>query len=93
MPPPYTHTRKHKRPQEEEEVDELALLWDEELATMDPDALPRRLITDFSVYNAEVRAAAGPAACCLALVFAVVQPLACALLGQPPCACAAGCDL
>ncbi len=36
-------------------MDELALLWDEELAVMDPDSLPRRLITDFSVYNAEVR--------------------------------------
>lgn len=36
-------------------MDELALLWDEELAQLDPDALPRRLITDFSVYNAEVR--------------------------------------
>jgi hypothetical protein len=35
-------------------VDELALLWDEELAQLDPDALPRRLITDFAVYNAEV---------------------------------------
>lgn len=40
---------------EDEEVDELALLWDEELAVMDPEDLPRRLITDFSVYNAEVR--------------------------------------
>jgi hypothetical protein len=35
-------------------MDELALLWDEDLAMLDPDALPRRLITDFSVYNAEV---------------------------------------
>jgi hypothetical protein len=40
-------------------MDELALLWDEELAMMDPDALPRRLITDFSVYNAEVRRRVG----------------------------------
>ncbi|KAI8469978.1 MAG: hypothetical protein J3K34DRAFT_268835 [Monoraphidium minutum] len=40
---------------EEDEEDELALLWDEELAQLDPDALPRRLVTDFSVYNAEVR--------------------------------------
>ena len=41
--------------QVDEEMDELALLWDEDLAMMDPDALPRRLITDFSIYNAEVR--------------------------------------
>ena len=41
-------------------MDELALLWDEELAQLDPDGLPRRLITDFSVYNSEVRGA-GPA--------------------------------
>jgi hypothetical protein len=40
-------------------MDELALLWDEELAMMDPDALPRRLITDFSVYNAEVGVGGG----------------------------------
>lgn len=36
-----------------EETDEL-LLWDEELADCDPEYLPKRLITDFSIYNAEV---------------------------------------
>lgn len=41
-------------PQVEDEEDELALLWDEELAMLDPDSLPRRLVTDFSIYNAEV---------------------------------------
>jgi hypothetical protein len=38
---------------EGEEMDEL-LLFDEELADLDPEDLPRRLMTDFSVYNAEV---------------------------------------
>lgn len=38
-----------------EETDEL-LLWDEELADIDPELLPKRLLTDFSIYNAEVRA-------------------------------------
>jgi hypothetical protein len=44
-----------------EETDEL-LLWDEEMADVDPECLPKRLITDFSIYNGEVRdakAAAG----------------------------------
>jgi DNA (cytosine-5)-methyltransferase 1 len=37
---------------EDEEADELALFWDEELAELaDPDALPRRVLTDFSFYN------------------------------------------
>jgi hypothetical protein len=38
-----------------EETDEL-LLWDEEMADVDPECLPKRLITDFSIYNGEVRA-------------------------------------
>jgi hypothetical protein len=38
---------------EEEETDEL-LLYDEECAELDPAYLPRRLLTDFSIYNAEV---------------------------------------
>ena len=37
---------------EEEEMDEL-LLYDEELAELDPEHLPRRLLTDFSIYNAD----------------------------------------
>eukprot|EP00887_Chlorella_sp_A99_P005231 scaffold1.g5231.t1 len=37
---------------EEEETDEL-LLADEEMADVDPEYLPRRLLTDFAVYNAE----------------------------------------
>ena len=37
---------------EEEETDEL-LLYDEELAECDPECLPRRLLTDFSIYNAD----------------------------------------
>lgn len=41
-------------PADVEETDEL-LLWDEEMADVDPELLPRRLITDFSIYNAEVR--------------------------------------
>ena len=49
-------------------MDELALLWDEELAQLDPDALPRRLVTDFSVYNAEVGAEACVAATADALL-------------------------
>lgn len=36
-----------------EETDEL-LLWDDELADCDPEYLPKRLLTDFSIYNAEV---------------------------------------
>ena len=39
---------------EEEETDEL-LLFDEDCADLDPEYLPRRLLTDFSIYNAEVR--------------------------------------
>ena len=38
---------------EEEEADEL-LLWDEEMAWMDPEDLPKQLLDDFSIYNAEV---------------------------------------
>ncbi|PSC75867.1 DNA (cytosine-5)-methyltransferase 1-like [Micractinium conductrix] len=37
---------------EEEETDEL-LLFDEECMDLDPEYLPRRLLTDFSIYNAE----------------------------------------
>jgi hypothetical protein len=33
-----------------EETDEL-LLWDEEMADVDPECLPKRLITDFSISN------------------------------------------
>jgi hypothetical protein len=40
-------------PADVEETDEL-LLWDEEMADVDPEQLPRRLLTDFSIYNAEV---------------------------------------
>ena len=40
---------------EEEETDEL-LLFDEECMDLDPEYLPRRLLTDFSIYNAEVGA-------------------------------------
>lgn len=39
--------------QEEEETDELLLL-DEEMLDADPEDLPRRLLTNFAVYNAEV---------------------------------------
>ena len=42
--------------QVEEETDEL-LLMDEELFGMDAEDLPRRVLSDFSIYNAEVRAA------------------------------------
>jgi hypothetical protein len=42
---------------EGEEMDEL-LLFDEEAAELDPEYLPRRMLTDFCVYNAEVRCAA-----------------------------------
>jgi hypothetical protein len=37
----------------EEEADEL-LLWDEELGGMDPEDLPKRLLDNFTIYNAEV---------------------------------------
>jgi len=40
-------------PDDVEEMDEL-LLWDEEMVDCDPDLLPKRLLTDFSIYNAEV---------------------------------------
>lgn len=39
--------------QVEDETDEL-LLADDELFDVDPEALPRRLLADFSVYNSEV---------------------------------------
>ena len=38
---------------EEEETDEL-LLMDEEMLDAPPEDLPRRLLTNFAVYNAEV---------------------------------------
>ena len=41
--------------QEEEETDELLLL-DEEMLDAPPENLPRRLLTNFAVYNAEVGA-------------------------------------
>lgn len=37
-----------------EETDEL-LLADEDAFDVDPDSLPRHVLSDFSVYNAEVR--------------------------------------
>ncbi len=40
-------------PDNVEEMDEL-LLFDEELADADPEDLPKRLLSDFSIYNAEV---------------------------------------
>jgi hypothetical protein len=40
--------------QVEEEADELEVLWDEDMALYDPDALPRRCLRDFAIYNAEV---------------------------------------
>jgi DNA (cytosine-5)-methyltransferase 1 len=45
-PPPAAYDK------EEEETDEL-LLFDEELAGLDPEYLPRRLLTDFVIYNAD----------------------------------------
>jgi hypothetical protein len=41
-------------PQEEEETDELLLL-EEDMLDAHPDDLPRRLLADFAVYNAEAR--------------------------------------
>ena len=44
----------------EDETDEL-LLMDEDAYDVDPDQLPRRVLTSFAVYNAEVRSSAsGP---------------------------------
>ena len=40
--------------QEHDETDEL-LLMDEEVLLMDPDHLPRQLLSDFAVYNSEVK--------------------------------------
>jgi len=51
--------RPPQAPADVEETDEL-LLWDEEMADVDPELLPKRLLTDFSIYNAEVR----PCCCC-----------------------------
>ena len=39
---------------EEEETDEM-LLFDEDMMDADPEYLPRRLLHDFAIYNAEVR--------------------------------------
>eukprot|EP00878_Enallax_costatus_P030274 GHUV01032949.1.p1 GENE.GHUV01032949.1~~GHUV01032949.1.p1 ORF type:complete len:574 (+),score=238.91 GHUV01032949.1:1551-3272(+) len=50
----YPMPQQYKVPDGVEETDEL-LLWDEELADCDPEYLPKRLITDFSIYNAEVK--------------------------------------
>lgn len=41
--------------QEEEETDELLLL-EEEMLDADPEDLPRRLLTNFAIYNSEVSA-------------------------------------
>ena len=41
--------------QGEAETDELLLL-DEDMLDVDPEQLPRRLLSDFSIYNAEARA-------------------------------------
>lgn len=38
----------------EDETDEL-LLADDELFDVDPEILPRRLLSDFSIYNSEAR--------------------------------------
>ena len=40
---------------EEDEADELVLFGDEEAFGLDPEHLPRRLLSDFSIYNAEVQ--------------------------------------
>ena len=45
--------------QEQEETDEL-LLMDEEMLDAPPEDLPRRLLTSFAVYNAEVGSAELP---------------------------------
>jgi hypothetical protein len=68
-PPPTPYAK------EEEETDEL-LLFDEEMAEADPEALPRRLLTDFSLYNADgllaplelLPLAAGCASCICSLI-------------------------
>lgn len=39
---------------EEDEADELVLFGDEEDFGLDPEHLPRRQLSDFSIYNAEV---------------------------------------
>lgn len=41
---------------EEDEADELVLFGEEEDFGLDPEHLPRRQLSDFSIYNAEVRA-------------------------------------
>ncbi|KAF6265105.1 hypothetical protein COO60DRAFT_1470199 [Scenedesmus sp. NREL 46B-D3] len=48
----YPMPKQYKAPDGVEETDEL-LLWDEEMADVDPECLPKRLITDFSIYNGE----------------------------------------
>ena len=48
--------------QEEEETDELLLL-DEEMLDAPPEDLPRRLLTNFAVYNAEVGLKSHSASC------------------------------
>uniref|UniRef100_A0A383WCP9 Cytosine-specific methyltransferase n=1 Tax=Tetradesmus obliquus TaxID=3088 RepID=A0A383WCP9_TETOB len=48
----YPMPKQYKAPDGVEETDEL-LLWDEDLADVDPECLPKHLITDFSIYNGE----------------------------------------
>jgi hypothetical protein len=62
--------------QEVEETDEL-LLWDDEMAGMDPEDLPRRRLLDFSLYNAEVSQRPLPRRC-----LAPVRPPRPAALGR-----------
>ena len=70
------HCQQRRRAaQVEAEADELLLL-DEDMLDVDPEQLPRRLLSDFSIYNAEAR----PRTCaCIGLpsrpaIFAEAQP-------------------
>ncbi len=39
----------------DEETDEVEVFFDEDLVHCDPEYLPRKLLTDFAIYNTEVR--------------------------------------
>ncbi len=55
-------------------MDEL-LLFDEEVAELDPEYLPRRMLTDFSLYNAEVWGGCVGCVCCVWCVWRVWEAL------------------
>lgn len=47
----YPMPKQYEKP--EEETDEVEVFFDEDLVHCDPEYLPRKLLTDFAIYNAE----------------------------------------